>query len=121
MFQLCCLAHLRFRGDRLLQTNTMVRNYDSVGLATTVPGPAQVIPIEMSKALPRGNFCRKRRRDEYLGEPPSNVDIRVYCLCALCAARDEPSAKLLRIVHEHLRVHPMNGKWKVNIYFLHSH
>jgi hypothetical protein len=115
------LAHLRLCGDRLLQTNTMVRSYDPVGLATTVPGPPQVTPIEMSKALPCGSFRRKRRRDEYLGEPPSNVDIRVYYPCALCAARDEPFARLLRNVHEYLRVHPMNGKWKVNIYFLHPH
>jgi hypothetical protein len=99
----------------------MVRTYVHVGIAeaTARPPALDEVGISHPSGLRTNRKRRKkgddRRRRMHMGDQrgSSLPEPRVYCPCSMCATRDEPTARLLEIVEEHLELYGMSSRWKV--------
>lgn len=91
----------------------MVRDYIEVGLDEAVPGPLHIPETTPTTVATVARQRKRMKRNDGIRRNSTTPDIRVYCPCALCAARDEPTLRLLRIVEDHLKLHPVNEKYEV--------
>jgi hypothetical protein len=92
----------------------MVRDYIEVGLDEAAPGPLQVPETVPTTVATAGTQRKRMKQNEGIRRESTTPDIRVYCPYALCAARDEPTLRLLRIVEDHLKLHLVNEKYEVD-------